>query len=76
MGTVHELLERQGKRGAIEAGLDRELIEAAVSYMSDESPGRSFPNACGWSWNPVGDRVGKMVMTLSSSAFPMEATRD
>ena len=47
MGTVHDLLERQGKKGAIEAGLDRELVEAAVSYMSDEDGGLGFVYS-GW----------------------------
>jgi Plasmid encoded RepA protein len=47
MGTVHDLLERQGKKGAIEAGLGRELVEAAASYMSDEDAGLGFVYS-GW----------------------------
>jgi hypothetical protein len=47
MGTVHDLLERQGKRGAIQAGLDRELVEAAASYMADEDGGFGFVYS-GW----------------------------
>lgn len=47
MGTVHSLLEAQGKRGALEAGLNREVVEAAASYLSDEESGLSFAFS-GW----------------------------
>jgi hypothetical protein len=47
MGTLHQLIEAQGKNGAIAAGLDRGEVEAAVSYMSDEDGGLGFAYS-GW----------------------------
>ena len=47
MGTVHNLLEAKGKRGALDAGLNREVVEAAASYLSDEESGLSFAFS-GW----------------------------
>ena len=44
MATVHRLLEERGKRGALEAGIDRSVVEAAASYMGDEDTGLAeFP---------------------------------
>ena len=42
MGTIHQLIEEQGKSGAIASGLDRDLIEAAARYMADEDSGLGF----------------------------------
>jgi hypothetical protein len=39
MGMVHELLEASGKQGALEAGIDRSVVEAAAQYLSDEDNG-------------------------------------
>lgn len=39
MGTVHDLLEARGKAGALQAGLDRDIVEAAALYMGDEDGG-------------------------------------
>ena len=47
MGTVHSLLEARGKQGAIEAGLDRAVIEAASAYLADEETGLGFAFS-GW----------------------------
>lgn len=47
MGTVHELLEAKGKQGALEAGLDRDLVEAATAYLSDEDGALNFVYS-GW----------------------------
>jgi hypothetical protein len=47
MGTVHDILENQGKRGALEAGHAREVVEAAAAYMSDEENGLGFAYS-GW----------------------------
>ena len=47
MGTVHSLLEAQGKQAALEAGLTREVVEAAAAYLSDEDSGLGFAFA-GW----------------------------
>ncbi len=47
MGTVHELLETRGKTGALEAGLDRGIVEAASLYMGDEDGALNFVYA-GW----------------------------
>jgi hypothetical protein len=32
MGTVHELLEVRGKQAALEAGVDRNVVEAAHAH--------------------------------------------
>src|SRR5687767_3753636 len=42
MGTIHQLIEEQGKGGAIASGFDRDLIEAAACYMADEDSGLGF----------------------------------
>jgi hypothetical protein len=42
MGTVHEILEAKGKVGALQAGLDRDIVEAASLYMGDEDGGLGF----------------------------------
>ena len=47
MGTVHSLLEAQGKKGALKAGLSREVVEAAANYLSDEESGLNFAFS-GW----------------------------
>jgi hypothetical protein len=47
MGTVHRLLEQRGKQGALEAGLDRSVVEAAALYMGDEDSGLGFAYS-GW----------------------------
>jgi hypothetical protein len=47
MGTVHHLLEAKGKQGALDAGLNREVVEAAAAYLSDEESGLSFAFS-GW----------------------------
>lgn len=39
MGTVHALIESKGRQGALQAGIDRAVVEAAVSYLSDEDNG-------------------------------------
>jgi hypothetical protein len=47
MGTVHELLEARGKQGALQAGLDRSVVEAAALYMGDEDGALNFVYS-GW----------------------------
>jgi hypothetical protein len=47
MGTVHDLLGAKGKQGALEAGLDRGVVEAASLYMGDESSALNFVYS-GW----------------------------
>ena len=47
MGSVHSLLETKGKQAALEAGLARDVVEAAVSYMTDEDSGLNFAFS-GW----------------------------
>ena len=42
MGTVHTLLRKQGKSGAIATGMDRDVIEAAARYMTEEDSGLGF----------------------------------
>ena len=37
MGTIHQLLEKEGKQAAIEAGfIARDVVEAAAHYLSEE----------------------------------------
>jgi Plasmid encoded RepA protein len=47
MGTVHDLLGAKGKQGALEAGLDRGVVEAASLYMGDENSALNFVYS-GW----------------------------
>jgi hypothetical protein len=47
LGTVHKLLEERGKKAALEAGIDRSVVEAAALYMSDEENGLGFAYS-GW----------------------------
>ena len=42
MGTVHDLIERQGKQAALLAEADRQAVEAAASYLADEDTGIGF----------------------------------
>ena len=42
MGTVHQLIEAGGKKAALEADLDRRVVEAAAQYMADEEQGIGF----------------------------------
>ena len=55
MGTIHQLLEQEGKLAAIEQGtVPRDVIEAAAQYLSDED------NALALLWQKfrVGRRFG------------------
>jgi hypothetical protein len=48
MGTVHKLLTERGKQGALALGtLDRNVVEAASTYMADEESGLGFVYS-GW----------------------------
>lgn len=47
MGTVHEIIEARGRFGALDAGIERSVVDAAASYMSDDSNGMGFVFA-GW----------------------------
>ena len=47
MATVHNLLEAHGKAAALDAGLDRSVVEAAALYMGDEDGAFSFVYS-GW----------------------------
>ncbi len=47
MGTVHQLIETKGKLGAISAGIERSVVEAAAAYMTDEDNGLGFAYS-GW----------------------------
>ncbi|GAB6969085.1 replication protein RepA [Komagataeibacter kakiaceti JCM 25156] len=42
MATIHDLLETRGKQHALDFGLDRDIVEAASAYMSDEENGLGF----------------------------------
>ena len=88
MGTVHNLLEARGKAATIQAGLDREVVEAASLYMSDEDNSLGFAFS-GWAqcalphrrltpdarWEITGERVRLVVepgLRPSSDDGPME----
>jgi len=74
MGTVHDLLEAKGRRGALEAGIERPIVEAAAAYLADEDSGLGFAYS-GWAqcalphkrladdapWGIVSERVRLMV---------------
>jgi len=47
MGTVHDLLEARGKQAALQAGLNRSVVEAASLYMGDEDNALNFVYS-GW----------------------------
>lgn len=47
MGTVHELIGARGKRGALEAGFERFLVNAAAQYLGDEENALGFAYS-GW----------------------------
>jgi hypothetical protein len=42
MGTVHRLIEAGGKQAALQAEVDRAVVEAAAQYMADEDAGIGF----------------------------------
>jgi Plasmid encoded RepA protein len=74
MATVHDLIEAKGRKGALEAGIERSVVEAAVAYLSDEDSGLGFAYS-GWAqcalphkrladdapWGIVSERVKLMV---------------
>jgi hypothetical protein len=47
MGTVHELIEREGRQAALLAGIERPVVEAASAYLGDEDSGLGFAYS-GW----------------------------
>jgi hypothetical protein len=88
VGTVHDILEAKGKVGAIQAGVDREVVEAASLYMSDEDGSLGFAFS-GWAqcalphrrlspnarWEIAGERVRLVVepgLRPSAHDGPME----
>ena len=42
MGTVHDILEAKGRQAALQFDFDRQVVEAASSYMADEDSGIGF----------------------------------
>jgi hypothetical protein len=42
MGTVHDLLDAKGSQAALKLDLDRQVVDAASSYMSDEDGSIGF----------------------------------
>jgi hypothetical protein len=42
MGTLHQLLEAKGRQATLQLDFDREVVEAASTYMSDEDAGVGF----------------------------------
>ena len=74
MGTVHDLLGSQGKQAALEAGIHRDVVEAAAMYLADEDSALGFAYS-GWAqcalphkrlandatWGISGERIKLMV---------------
>ena len=74
MGMIHSLLEQKGRLGAIQAGADRNVVEVAAAYLSDEDSGLGFAYS-GWAqcalphkrladdapWGIVSEKVKLMV---------------
>jgi hypothetical protein len=74
MGEVHDLLAARGKQAAIDAGIDRNVVEAAFSYLSDEDSSLALTYS-GWAtcslphkrlpddrvWSVVSERVSLAV---------------
>ena len=42
MGTVHDILEAQGRQATLQLDFDRQVVEAAAAYMADEDGGIGF----------------------------------
>jgi len=42
MGTVHQLIRDGGRQSALDFGVERQEVEAAVAYMADEEGGIGF----------------------------------
>jgi hypothetical protein len=42
MGTLHHLIREAGRQGALDLGVVRAEVEAAVAYMADEEGGTGF----------------------------------
>lgn len=42
MGTVHDIIEQQGKQAALLSEVDRRAVEAAAAYLADEDIGIGF----------------------------------
>ena len=42
MGSVHDILEAKGRQAALQLDFDRQVVEAAASYMADEDGGIGF----------------------------------
>lgn len=47
MGMIHDLLEAKGKQGALDAGIQRSVVEVAAQYLADEDNGLGFAYS-GW----------------------------
>jgi Plasmid encoded RepA protein len=74
MGTVHDIIEAHGRQAALGFDLDRVVVEAAASYMSDEDSGIGYLYS-GWcqaalphkrlpddqGWQVKGDRLRLIV---------------
>ena len=42
MGSIHRLLQEQGREAALAAENDRRVVEAAAAYLSDEESGIGY----------------------------------
>lgn len=42
MGTLHDILEAKGRQATLQLNFDRQVVEAAASYMADEDSGIGF----------------------------------
>ena len=75
MGTIHNILEVRGKAGALDAGLDRSLVETASLYMSDEDGAFNFAYS-GWAQCALPHRrLAKERLHASSACSSFRAPR-
>ncbi|AOX18656.1 replication protein RepA [Kozakia baliensis] len=86
MATIHNLLDSKGKQGALQFGIDRDVVEAASSYMSDEDNGLGFIYS-GWAqcalphrrlaphepWQMISERVR---LIIQPGLRPVEGSND
>jgi hypothetical protein len=42
MGTVHDILEVKGRQATLQLDFDRQLVEAAATYLADQDGGIGF----------------------------------
>lgn len=67
MGSLHDIIEQEGKQGALRLGEHRTRVEAAASYMADDNTSIGFMHS-GWCQaalphKKLGDAEGWQIIT-------------